>query len=250
VTPAVAAGLQRTVEVEPAPEVARNRLVVLGTLILTLVLAAAIVWVTRSHDDREQTLETPPAEPPASVPDPPAPLSAGGAYTLVDVLPSDDLAVQQWIRGATPISGLEVAAPRDPLLPSGAARATRLRIVADGVRIPSGGPVDTTPRLISFLGSTSVYLSYTLSGALERAPGREGRALARVTSLDVTYRPPPVTESISFRGAQVLSLACTPRGADLPPEPCGVQKDDAWQVRLPAAQGYPYRVMAQLDVAD
>ena len=92
-----------------------------------------------------------------------------------------------------------------------------------------------------------MYVTYLLQGVLERSSTHPDRALARITSLDVGYRPASRSSTVAFVGAALLNLACEPVYVDIPPVPCGVRTSDGWNVDLPAgSQGY--RVMAQLDL--
>ena len=97
-----------------------------------------------------------------------------------------------------------------------------------------------------FAGARLIRLSYLLSGVLELSSTTSGRALARVTSLDLSYEPGSRRSVIAFRGARLLSLACDADGDDDPPIRCGVRGEDGWSVDVPDPQGY--RVMAQLDL--
>ena len=100
-------------------------------------------------------------------------------------------------------------APVDPYLERGTVTATRLRVEAGRVPVPGPRQVTLESAAFAFAKTSSVHLSYLLSGALERSPGST-RALARVTSLDLYARPEPKPTSYAFSGARILTLACTP----------------------------------------
>ena len=146
------------------------------------------------------------------------------------------------------MASLVLLAPVDPYLERGTVTATRLRVEAGGVPVPGPRQVTLESAAFAFDKTSSVHLSYLLSGALERSPGST-RALARVTSLDLYARPEPRPTSYAFRGARILTLACTRAASAEPPIPCGSQQGRDWTVRFPRATAKRFRVMVQLDLS-
>jgi hypothetical protein len=176
----------------------------------------------------------------------PVQLTGDSVYTDVLVRVPGDLKVQQWISSDDPMTSIDLAPPAD-LGPAGRA------FVGEDVRVatasgPVGEPVELTSRTSFPLdGATEVYLSYILPGVLEQSASEPGRALARVTTLDVSYPDRLRRLTFAFRGAQALALACTTtRSTAAKPVPCGTLDGDQWVVTLPP-QGSS-QVMAQLDL--
>jgi hypothetical protein len=234
--------------VPPRPPVQQNstRLIAVTTVVSWLaalvLMTVTVLWlVTREGP--------PPAEEPRAgradvvtrVPEAPVPLRGDAAYTQISVLPGDVLAVQQWLSDSSGFSHLSVVAP------GGQVRGESLQVYADGLLVEQRATVDGREPDVDLGGATAVYLRYTLFGALERTRPPPGRALARVTSLDLSYDAWPGPTTIAFRGAEVLTLACQSAGSSAPPLPCGVADGDTWRVRPPPGQG-DYQVMAQLDL--
>ena len=106
----------------------------------------------------------------------------------------------------------------------------------------------TEPTLLTFEPAPWVYLKYRIAGALERS-GTDGRALAWATSLSVGYDGATGGgDTIAFRNATVLSLACAPLRGDGIPVPCGAEAGaSGWRVVPPPGMG-DVQVMAQLDL--
>ena len=65
------------------------------------------------------------------------------------------------------------------------------------------------PGSYPFAGSTDVFVSYRLEGAVERSGSVPGRALATVTAVDVDLNPPLVATTYAVSGGDVLDLACS-----------------------------------------
>ncbi len=222
----------------------------MATLAVVIVLVLALgAWTVLANRDRSDARPTPqsPAEPSQSTAlSAPAQVLPDTTYTRLTVTSSGDLRVEQWIRSTTAVSSLTVATPQGPLLAPGAVRATDLQVVADGAVVGGPGEVVDDSATYSFTSAQLIRLSYLLSGVLELSSTATGRALARVTSLDLSYEPGSLRSVISFRGAHLLSLACDADGDDDPPIPCGVRGEDGWAVDVPDPQSY--QVMAQLDL--
>jgi hypothetical protein len=92
-----------------------------------------------------------------------------------------------------------------------------------------------------------VYVRYQISGAVQHA-GPDGRALARITSLDVETGSALVETRRNVVGARVLSLACSSPEPGAIAVPCGFDDQRSWSVRLRRGAG-GNRVMAQLDLS-
>jgi hypothetical protein len=88
---------------------------------------------------------------------------------------------------------------------------------------------------------------YRLTGALQRS-GPDGRALARITALDVSTGSPQARTTHTVVGTTVLAMACIPAAPGALPAPCGRVREGAWSVRLrPGEQAD--RVLAQLSLS-
>ena len=57
-----------------------------------------------------------------------------------------------------------------------------------------------------------IYVRYRLTGVVQSSGGPDTRALARITALDVSTSTRLVHTTLNVVGAQVLALACTPKG--------------------------------------
>ncbi len=216
---------------------------------IAVVLVALGVWAVianRAHSDARPTPQSPgePSEP--TTLHAPAQVRPDSAYTRLTVTGTGDLQVEQWIRSTAAVSGLTVTTPSGPLLAPGNVRATDLQVMADGAVVQGPAEVVDDSATYPFAGARLIRLRYLLSGVLELSSTASGRALARVTSLDLSYEPESSRSVIAFRGARLLSLACVADGDDDPPIACGVQGEDGWTVDVPDPQDY--RVMAQLEL--
>jgi hypothetical protein len=180
--------------------------------------------------------------------DPPLVLPANGSYVETTVLPSGDLRVAHWIRSKTALFSITLTAPPLAGRDSGKVEATGVVVAADGRVVDGADSVDTMSQSYQFYGSKSIYVTYLLAGVVERSPSEAGRALARVTALDVSYLSVEGTSMRRVEGATVLSMACSPAAEpDALPEPCGAPEDAGWQVEL-SGEDRNDRVMAQLDL--
>jgi hypothetical protein len=221
--------------------------VLIVALALSLGLGAWAVLATRDHlsdagpTPLSQAERTEPAELQA-----PAQVGPDSSYTVLTVTDAGELRVEQWIRSTVAVSGLTVATPRGPLLVPGAVLATDLQVVADGAEVQGPEQLVNDSATYSFAGARLIRLSYRLSGVLELSSTASARALARATSLDLSYQPGSRRSVIAFRGARLLALACDADGNANPPIPCGVRGEDGWTVDVPDLQSY--RVMAQIDL--
>jgi hypothetical protein len=192
--------------------------------------------------DLGEPLQTIPFNPPVALP-------ANGSYVETVVQPSGDLKVTHWIHTKVPESSIKLMAPVLAGIDSGPVTATSVQVVADGMVVPGAESVDGVSQTYEFVEAKSIYVTYVLSGALERSPSVASRALARVTALDLRYPSMSGTSLRTVRGAEVLNLACSPAGTpDAAPEPCGEPDPDGWQVKLSDGNRNDH-VMAQLQLS-
>jgi hypothetical protein len=127
--------------------------------------------------------------------------------------------------------------------------ATGVEVAADGRVVTGADSVGTEGRRYQVFGATAVYVTYTLTGALETSTSADGRALARVTSLDVSYASAGGTSTRSIEAADILGMACSPvADPDATPAPCGSPEQGRWQVEL-SGPHRDDRVMAQLNLS-
>lgn len=219
-------------------------------LVVVAAVAGAIALVGGDGGGGEQQPAGRPGnslEVDTGAPPPPVPLRPDTTYTQVTVLEGGQLRVEQWIRSTHFLFGVSLAVPTEPQLQAGAVHATEVRVVAADSVVAGPAELHDGSASYAYPGAQEIYLSYRLSGVLERSETESGRALARVTSLDVSFRPRSQRSTVSFVGANLLNLACQPRYFDVPPTPCGMHTEDGWTLDLPTdSQGY--RVMAQVDL--
>ena len=190
-----------------------------------------------------------PARRPRTLPfEPPVALPVNGSYVETDVLPSGDLKVTHWIHAKVPQFSVKLMAPVLAGTDSGMVTATGVEVAADGRVVPGAESVGSVSQSYQFHGAESIYVTYVLSGAMELSTSVEGRALARVTALDLEYVSMGGESVRTVQGAEVLNLACSPSNApDAAPTPCGEPDSDGWQVRL-TGKKWNDHVMAQLNL--
>jgi len=223
-------------------------LAVAYVLAVGLVLAVGFVGLLRPVLSQIEGPTDGPEVTPTIAFDPPVALPADSSYVETVVLPSGDLKVTHWIHSRIPLFGIRLAAPELDGSRSGRVVATRVEVAADGRAVPGADSVDSSNQIYQLFGATSVSVSYVLAGAVERSASAEGRALARVTSLDVSYASLGGTSTRSIEGADVLALACTPAGSlHAVPEPCGSPEHGRWQVEL-SGNDRDDRVMVQMNM--
>jgi len=228
----------------------RTYVLMAGVVVLVVVVVGAVALVRGDGGGAGQE----PARQPGSslgvdtrAPPPPVPVRPDTTYTQVTVLEGGQLRVEQWIRSTHFLFGVSLAVPTDPGLQADAVQATDVRVVAADTLVAGPTQLDDGSASYEYPGAQQIYLSYRLSGVLERSDTESGRALVRATSLDLSFRPRSQTSTVSFVGASLLNLACRPKYVDVPPTPCGVRTQDGWTLDLPTdSQGY--RVMAQVDL--
>jgi hypothetical protein len=239
---------QPTLRTAPPPVDPSRRWAALGFVAAAaLVLAIAVYVLLRpvlSQDD-----ETGPGQDARTIPfEPPLALPVNGSYVETVVLPSGDLKVTHWIQTKVPQFNIRLMPPTLFGIDSGVVTATDVEVAADGRVVPGADSVDGASQSYQFFGTKSILVTYVLSGALERSPSVEGRALARVTALDLRYVSMGGESVRSVKGAEVLNLACSPSTApNAVPEPCGKPDSDGWQVRL-TGDNWNDHVMAQLNL--
>ncbi len=219
--------------VEPA-EARRTPILVGVAAVLVLVLAAGVWWWGSRPDpdptDRARAVSA------AAAPPSPVALAADGEHSLITVLDSGDLGVEQWVRHSDG-RGTLMLAPPDGI------RVHDLSVLAGTRPVEAPTSLDGATQ-ISFPAESTLYLSYRLSGALELSD--DNRALARVIS--VALGDQPGVQTVDFVGATVLSLACAPTAGDATSVPCGADAGaKGWRVVPPAGVG-DVQVMAQLDL--
>ena len=193
---------------------------------------------------------TDPGQPPRTIPFiPPVALPANGSYVETVVLPSGDLRVTHWIHTKLPKTSIKLVAPVLAGIDSGVVTATKVEVAADEMIVPGADSVDGVSEGYQFVAAKSIYVTYVLSGVLERSTSVASRALARVTALDLRYPSMSGTSLRSVQGAEVLNLACSPaRTPDAVPEPCGKPDPDGWKVQLAGGNRNDH-VMAQLQLS-
>jgi hypothetical protein len=181
---------------------------------------------------------------------PPGHLMPDTSFVRTRVLPSGDLEVTQWIRSRNWVYAVTLSTPRVAGLATGTLSTTGVALGSDGKQTATLGAQGFEPgtRIFELPPTHSLYIRYRLSGVLEKSPGASGRALARITSLDVRTRTHLVSTTRTVVGARVLNLACTPDKPNALTTPCGIEHGGVWSVRLPRGQEGS-QVMAQLDLS-
>ncbi len=205
--------------------------------VVALVGAALLVMHPGSGDGRaERSAATRYA--------PPRPVPPDTSYVETRVLSSGDLRVTHWIDSRTPVSVVRLGLPAVAGLP----RLTISKVVVVGDRTRALRSSAKT-REYYVTGARHLYVSYTLKGAVTRAPRPAGRALAVITNLEVGGLPRLTETTHSVVGAHVLNLACSAARREALPAPCGAAVSDGWRTTLDGAAAGD-RVMAQLDLGD
>lgn len=179
----------------------------------------------------------------------PVPLRPDTSFVRSRILPSGDIDVTHWIRSRQLLLSVSLTTPEVPGLAPRAVRVSDVFVAGDGTPLPGAAP-DGSARstTIVLLPTHRLYLRYRLSGAVEASGGPHNRALARITSLDVSTTSRLTSTTRTVVGAKVLALACSPIGSREAPTPCGTVDDGRWTVDLVAEQ-QESRVMAQLNLS-
>ncbi|PUA80594.1 hypothetical protein [Nocardioides currus] len=175
----------------------------------------------------------------------PEALSPGETFVQTEAMPSGDLMVTQWISADAPIDTLTLSPSW--LEDAPAVVADRVRVVADDELVEGAKQVTDQPRRYPFpAGASRVQISYRLVGAVEFSDSARGRALARLTTLDVGYDPASTKVTHSVVAPAVLNLACSAPTTPRKSKPCGeALTDGEWRVVLDRTEAGE-RVMAQL----
>ncbi len=112
------------------------------------------------------------------------PVRAGTSYVATTVRPDGSVSVSHWVRPRTRAYELTLSLPD---LPGGESmRASDVRVDVDGTAIPGPGSIDARPHTYVLPGGRQIFVTYHLTGAVERSPSVDGRALVRVVSLDLS----------------------------------------------------------------
>jgi hypothetical protein len=218
--------------------------------VVAFVAVLAALWgvaLARSRDDTPQKA-APATEPVARQPALrlPAALPEVGSYVRTSIGEDGDVTVAQWVRSREPVDVVELAVPR---VPAGSTPpvATGVRVDAPPAVATGADSVRGRERYELDVPARVVRILYTIKGGVERSPSVRGRALARVTALDVRYAGRQGPTAIDIVGPRVRNAACTTVGDEAQPRPCGAPAGKGWQVTLTGAHRVD-EVMAQVDL--
>jgi hypothetical protein len=176
----------------------------------------------------------------------PAALRPGGSVVDSQVRRRGDVRVVTWIRTDRPVGRVRVSVPDVPGLAS-SARASDVRVAGDRLLVDGPGDVGRRGRTYRLAAASRlVYLSYTLHDVVDRRSTVPGRALLRLTALDVTTPADVGRTRVSVHGVRVLAAACLGRG-DSVARPCGAPHGGRWRVDLRGVRS-DARVQAQVDL--
>ena len=206
-------------------------------MVLGLGAAFALRW---AGAERHAAAGTPALDPPAAVP-------ANGEYVRSRVLASGDVDVDHWIRSTRALSAVTLSVPSATGRIRGGPLARDVRVESDQGRRLGADILRSGKRTFPVDDAALVHVSYVLSGVVERSSSVRERALARVTSLDVSYRHDDVPKILVMQGGRLLAAACSRPAPETEPRPCGEPDGLGWRVRLSPAMRDD-RVMAQLDL--
>ena len=195
---------------------ARGVLLVAGLL---LIGSVGVVLIRSVGQDPEAPgrLSTTSAQPAA-----PVPVRAGSSYVATTVLPNGSVSVSHWVRPRTRAYELTLSVPDVP--GRGSLRAADVRVDVDGTAVPGPASIESSPHTYVLAGGRQIFVTYHLTGALERSPSVEGRALVRVTSLDLSVED-VMTRTQAVEGVEILSMACTAH-TERALDPGAVRRDD------------------------
>ena len=216
----------------------------IAALSAAAVVVAGLAWLATGRNSGEHELTL------ANNFAPPTHLRPDTSFVRSRVLPSGDLDVTQWIHSRAWMYVVTLDVPRVAGLSPRSVSATGVTLASNGLRtakLASMGSALGT-RTFHIPPTHSLYIRYRLSGVVERSLGTSGRALARITSLDVGTTTRLVTTTQTVVGARVLNLACTPERPSGLTTPCGTEHGGNWVVRLHGADT-TNQVMAQLDIS-
>jgi hypothetical protein len=207
-----------------------------------LVAAGGVLWLAAGRHTADPVVQLTHSAPFT----PPVPLRADSSYVRTRVLPSGDLEVTHWIRTRSSVSSVTLRTPRVTGLPRDSVTTTRVVLAGDGTPAHTVSAPHRPSSTYPVPPTQSLYVSYRLSGALQMS-GPDGRALARITALDVSTGAHLARTTRAVVGTTVIALACTPATAGAAPAPCGAVQDGAGSVRLGRAEQGD-EVMAQLSL--
>lgn len=221
----------------------RTRWLGIAVALLAATALVGLVWsnLLRSDD---------PAGPTASAAyAPPVHLAGDRAVVRSQVLPSGDLRVTHWIHASAMVHSVALRLPTVAGVTPGSITVSHLVVASDGVAVPTDSePSAGRTQTLTLPPSHSIYLTYVLSGAVQHTSGPAGRALARLTSLEVTTDSTMPLTTHRVAGARVLALACSSPDVAALPHPCGSVQHGTWHVALGRSEARE-RVMAQLDLS-
>lgn len=214
--------------------------------VLAVVVAIAVVLLVAWRIPRSGDY---PATHPRHGFAPPVRLAGDRAVVHSRVLSSLELRVTHWIHTTPWIFTARLRLPDVAGLSPGSLSVRHLVVASNGVRLAAGnGLKDARTMTIPLPPTHSLYVSYVLSGAVQQDRGSAGRALARLTSLELTTDALKIPTTHAITGAQVLALACSHPTAGSVPQPCGVERNGRWSVALDRNDAQE-RVMAQMDLS-
>ena len=175
---------------------------------------------------------------------PPAAVPTGSELVRTRVLDSGALRVDHWVRPAGPVTSVGLAVP-GPLSDQVSAQQVRVETVAG---VQSGADaVGARGARYAFPASSTLHVSYVLTGAVVRSDSAPGRALARLASLSLTLPRDRRATTVELTGGRLLAAACAPADAAAGARPCGRAVDRGWRVVLPPPARH-HVVTAQLDL--
>jgi hypothetical protein len=224
----------------PAPR--SPGLVWIPILVAAMIVGVLAWWATsRGSDEQPIVIHSHPfAAPVRLIPD--------SSFVRSRVLTSGDIVVKHWIRTSRRVQAVNLRAPPVRGLKPQALSVSDLVVASDGLRMPVLSPVDPDGVMTFELPPTKrIYVRYRLTGVVQSSGGPDTRALARITALDVSTSTRLVHTTLNVVGAQVLALACTPKGRDVP-TPCGTKRGGRWSASLGPGQ-QDSQVMAQLNLS-
>jgi hypothetical protein len=227
-----------------APTEGRTRL--MAALVAVVAVVGLVAWLeTGPGSDERARLTTHRDRSPYAAP---IALHRGTSYVRSDVLPSGEIEVTHWIRTRRPVRAVTLRTPVVPGLVRDSVQVTHVQLSGDGRRVPATGSVyPYGPTTFPVPRTRNLLVRYRIAGVLETSGGTSGRALARITTLDVSTSSRLVSTTRTVVGATVLALACTAPGAAMP-VPCGTERGRTWSTRLGPGQ-QDSQVMAQLDLS-
>ena len=224
----------------------RRRLALIAALTaVALVAVGGLAWLVAGRGGEEGRIRPVHSDAYAA----PVDLPAATAYVRSRVLPSGDLEVTHWIHTGDPVDSLTVRTPQTLGLVTGSVTMSDVVLATDGTPYPtvSIGEGRAGLRTFRFPPASALYLRYRLSGVVD-VTGPGDRALARITSQDVSTGGEVTRSTRTVVGARVLAMACTTGPPDATAAPCGSRDGGVWTVSLGRGkQGS--RVMAQLDLS-